>query len=99
MVKAKLDKIRIRVRIDWHSEGSMLAGTIAARCTGVSSHLEVESSEDPALIAALIHNAKAGCYAESALAEPVEITSSATLNGVPFDYAAHPKRPPRTPRG
>jgi uncharacterized OsmC-like protein len=39
MLKASLDKVRVRVRIDWYSEGSVLAGTIAARCTGMTTHV------------------------------------------------------------
>jgi uncharacterized OsmC-like protein len=95
MLKARLDKVRVRVRIDWYSEGSVMAGTIAARCTAMTTHVEVESADEPALIAALIHNARAGCYAEAAMAEPVEITASAQLNGEMLDLERHPKRPPR----
>lgn len=95
MLGASLDKVRVRLRIDWYSEGSVMAGTIAARCTGMTTHVEVESGDDPALIAALIHNARAGCYAEAAMAEPVEIKASAQLNGVPLDLERYPKRPPR----
>lgn len=94
MLDAHLDKVRVRLRIDWYSEGSVLAGTIAARCTGMTIHVEVESRDDPALIAALIQNARAGCYAEAAMAEPVEITASAQLNGEPLALDRYPKRPP-----
>ena len=96
MLGARLDKLRVHVRIDWSSEGSVKAGTIAARCHGMTSRIEVESPDDPALIAALIHNAREGCYAEAAVAEPVEIESSARLNGRPLDLTAYSKRPPRT---
>jgi uncharacterized OsmC-like protein len=96
MLGARLDKVRVRMRADWSSEGSVLAGTIAARCHGITSRIEVESPDDPALIAALIHNARAGCYAEATVAEPVTIEASAELNGEPLDLAAFPKRPPGT---
>ena len=95
MLRARLDALRVRVRIDWSSEGSVMAGTIAARCHGMTVRVEVDSPDDPALIAALIHNARAGCYAEAAIAEPVPIEASAQLNGEPLDLAAHPSRPPR----
>jgi uncharacterized OsmC-like protein len=94
MLKARLEGIRVHVRIDWSSEGSVLAGTIAARCHGMTCRIDVDSPDEPALVAALIHNARAGCYAEAALAEPVEIAASARLNGEPLDLSAHPKRPP-----
>jgi hypothetical protein len=94
MLKARLDKIRVHARIEWYSEGSIRAGTIASTCRGVRSHVEVESDDDPALIAALIHNARAGCYAEAALAQPVPIEASAALNGETLDLEAYPKKPP-----
>jgi hypothetical protein len=95
MLKAGLGKIRVHARIEWYSEGSVMAGTIASRCRGLRSRVEVESDEDPALIAALIHNARGGCYAEAALVEPVPVETQAVLNGEPLDLDAHPRKPPR----
>ena len=57
--------------------------------------VDVDSPEDPALIAALVHNARGGCYAEAAIAQPVPIEASAQLNDRPLDLDAHRKRPPR----
>lgn len=54
------------------------------------SCVELESDEDPALIAALIHNARGGCYAEAGLAEPVPVEAEAVLNGAPLDLDAYP---------
>jgi len=95
MLKARLDRIRVHARIEWYSEGSVMAGTIASRCRGVRTRVEIESDEDPALIAALIHNARGGCYAEAALAEPVPVDASAVVNGEPLALDAHPSKPPR----
>jgi hypothetical protein len=95
MLKAKVKRVRIQTRMSWYSEGSVMAGTISSRCTGAESHIEVDSDDDPALVAALIHNARGGCYAEAALKAPVEIRASATLNGSPLDVGAFPSRPPR----
>jgi hypothetical protein len=95
MLKANLKKIRVRVRLGWYSEGSVMAGTITSRCSRADSHIEVDSEEDPALIAALIQNARGGCYAEAALSDPLLVVSTAALNGRDFDYHAYPKRPSR----
>lgn len=94
MLKVTIDALRIRTRASWHSEGSVLAGTIASRCEGVESDIEIESPNDPALVAALVHSARGGCYAEAALTRPVQVTAAATLNGRPLDYARYPSRPP-----
>jgi hypothetical protein len=98
MLNARLDKIRVHASIEWYSEGSVMAGTITSKCRGVRSHVEVESDDDPALIAALIHNARGGCYAEAALSQAVPIEPSAALNGEALDLDAHPRKPPRRRR-
>ena len=95
MLKVELTAIKAHVKIHWTSSGSVMAGTISSTCHAAEMEVEVESPDDPALVAALVHAAKGGCYAESALLEPVAVTSSVTLNGEPFDYAAFPKKAKR----
>ena|SRR5438093_2815511 len=95
MLKAELTSLKVRVRASWHSQGSVMAGTIESACNGVEVELDVTSKESPALVAALIQNARAGCYAEAALTQPVKVESRATLNGDELDVASYPKRPPR----
>ncbi|HYZ03024.1 MAG TPA: hypothetical protein VFA92_16125 [Candidatus Binatia bacterium] len=95
MLEADLRSIEVRLRASWHSQGSVLAGTIESACTGVEVQLDVGSDESPALIAALIQNAKGGCYAEAALTQPVPVDARATLNGEELDVTSYPKRPPR----
>jgi hypothetical protein len=95
MLKANLRGIRVAVRMGWEQTGSVLAGTQSARCTHVETDLEIDSDEDEALIASVVHNAKDGCYAEVALRDPVALHSTVILNGRGFDYQAYPKRPPR----
>lgn len=95
MLKASLKRVRVRVAFTWYSEGSVLAGTIRSGCSGVASHLEIESDDDPALIAALVRNARGGCYAESTLRQEVEAETSTTLNGADLDVSAFPSKPPR----
>ena len=95
MLKVELTTITAHVKIHWTSSGSVMAGTISSKCHAAEMEVEVESPDDPALVAALVHAAKGGCYAESALLEPVPVTSSVTLNGEPFDYTTYPKKAPR----
>lgn len=95
MLKVRLRGLRIRTRIGWYSEGSVLAGTISSRCTGVETRIEIDSDDDPALIGALIQNARGGCYAEAALSQPLRVEATASLNGVPFGFEEFSSRPPR----
>jgi hypothetical protein len=95
MLKANIRSIKVRVRIGWEQTGSVLAGTQAARCSHLDTDLEIDSDDDEALIASVVHNAKDGCFAEVALREPVDLRSAVSLNGRSFDYQTFPKRPPR----
>lgn len=99
MLEARIDGIRVRVRIEWDQSGSLVGGTLVVRCTGVHSELEIHSPESPALIASVVHNAKAGCFAEAAMREAVEVSSDVRVNGSTFEYQAYPKRPPRRKGG
>jgi hypothetical protein len=95
MLRADLRSIKVRLRVSWHSQGSVLAGTIESACNGVDVTLDVESDESPELVAALIQNARGGCYAEAALTQPVPVAAYATLNGAELDVTSYPKKPPR----
>jgi hypothetical protein len=89
-----LKHVNVQVRGTWLRSGSVHAGTVTSRCTGVRTHLEIESGDDPALIAALVHNARGGCYAEAALAEPTPLDTVVTLNGQDFDCGRYSRKPP-----
>lgn len=92
MVKADIRAARAVVRVHFTSSGSVFAGTISSTCHAVETELVVESSDDPAKVAALVQNAEGGCYAQSALVEPVPVTNSVILNGEPLDYTSFPRR-------
>ena len=95
MLKANIASARCTVTIDLEAEGSVFAGTIASRCTGVRTEVEIESAESPELIAALLRNADEGCYIRAALRAPVTIASTFRLNGEDLAVADYPSSPPR----
>jgi len=92
MLKANFGDIRCEVTAHWTSDGSVFAGTITSKCHSIEITTEIESEDDPALIAAVVRNAEGGCYAEAALKEPVPLFKNVTLNGEAFDYEAYPRR-------
>lgn len=92
MLKVDFEKAACRVRAHWTSEGSVFAGTIGSRCHRVEIEFDIESDDEPARVAALIRNAKGGCYAEAMLKEPVPVQGTVRLNGEEFDYEAHPRK-------
>lgn len=90
MLKVALKKASCRVKAHWTSEGSVFAGTISSTCHWVETHVEVESDDDRARVAALIRNAEGGCYAQSALQRPVPVTGTVVVNGSALDYTEYP---------
>lgn len=92
MLKVELTSARCRVKATWQSYGSVFAGTIGSKCLGIESHLEVESDDDPARVAALIQNAEGGCYAQAAIVNPTPLTSNVSLNGAALEYKSYPSK-------
>ena len=91
-MKVHLSKVDVHVDGHFWRAGSVLNNTIEAGCDKLVVHFEVESDEDPALIAAVLRNSRKGCYVRGALGVPIEDTL--TVNGEPFDFDAYP-HPPR----
>ncbi len=87
MMKIEVRKARVYVGMRNKQEGSVLQGTVEARCLGIETRLDLESDEPPERIAALLRNAEHGCYTMQALLAPVEFTRSVRLNGAPFPNA------------
>ena len=83
-MKVKFGKIKGHVAIQFDLDGSVLAGTIKASTPKVVTSFEIESPDDPAKVAAVLRNARNGCWVRSAVAEPVAFEDSITLNGTAF---------------
>ena len=90
-MKVEFSRVSCRVRGHWTSEGSVFAGTISSVCHRIEIEFDIESGDDPARLAALIQNAKGGCYAEAMVREPVPVASAIRLNGQDFDYESYPR--------
>ena len=81
MMKVSISKARVHVAMRNKQQGSVLQGTVRASCLGIETRLELESDEPLERVAAVVRNAENGCFTMQALLEPVEISSSVTLNG------------------
>ncbi len=81
MLKVQIDRVRMKVRIHYRDEGSVLANTVQAQCVGVEAELQLESREDPAKVARVVHNAENGCFVHQALTNPVPVRGTVVLNG------------------
>ena len=81
-MKVSINKVKAHVSLHLELSGSVLEGSIQARVPRVETRFEVESAEDPDKVAAVLRNAKAGCYMRAALTAPVVIDDTTRLNGV-----------------
>ena len=81
MMKLKVKKASCHVEFDYMLSGSVLKGTVKTTWKGVSTRLDIDSEEPAAKIAALVRNAKGGCFAEWTLRNPVNVESTLEHNG------------------
>ena len=84
MMKIEVKNAKCAVRFRKFLGGSVLKGTVYNRWDGVDTHLSVECDAPPEKIAHLLKNAKAGCFAEGLITQPVPLTSTIDVNGRPF---------------
>lgn len=92
MLKVEFSDARVLVRAHWTSSGSVFAGTISSACHMLESHVELTSDDDPARVAALVRNARGGCYAEATVREPVQLHTTVKLNGEAFEFEQYPRK-------
>jgi uncharacterized OsmC-like protein len=82
-----ITKAECTVEMDWWSTGSLAHGTAKTGCRGVRSRFAIESTETPETIAAVIREAKDGCYVENLIRTGATIDAEINLNGVQIDTA------------
>jgi hypothetical protein len=81
MLKVTIGKMTMHVVTRFRVTGSVLQDTIDGEMIGAETTLEIESPDDPGLVARVIRNAERGCFVMQALLRPVPITSATVLNG------------------
>ncbi len=84
MMKMKVSDASCRVIFRKHLGGSVLKGTVFNRWESVDTFLKLDSNEPAEKLAHLIRNAKAGCFAEGLIVQPVPLHSHIEVNGRPF---------------
>lgn len=94
-LKIDVSAVKVGISASWGQRGGLWSGNIEGAVTDFVTRLEIESDAPPEQVAALVHNARASCFAETALRQAVDIRAAVMLNGVDFDYASYPKKPQR----
>ena len=84
MMKMQVSNASCRVVMRKHLGGSVLKGTVFNRWEGISTHLQLYSSEPQDKLEHLLKNAKAGCFAEGLITQQVPLHSHIEVNGADF---------------
>ena len=90
-MKTKIDKAKVFIKARFKSEGSVLRQTVQAEGVGFESRCELESTEAPEKVAAVMRNAENGCYVMQTILKPTPVERQCTLNGSAFDPQASGK--------
>lgn len=92
LMKVNITKVRAHIAIHFDLRGSVLAETIQAGCPKVVTSYDIESPDDQARVAAMLRNARNGCWVRAAVTNPVPFEDSITLNGQALSIDAFPPR-------
>ena len=84
LMKVNVTKVRAEASVNFDISGSVLAGSIKAGAPKVETRYEIESPDDPTKVAAMLRNAKNGCWVRAAVANPTPFEETLTLNGKSF---------------
>jgi hypothetical protein len=92
MMKTHVTKAKVFVKARFKSEGSVLRETVKAVGLGFETRCELQSSEAPEKVAAVIRNAENGCYVMQTILQPTPVERQFTLNGAAFDPDAYVRK-------
>ena len=79
--KVEFDHLSLVVTPRFEQTGSIGAGNATSRLVDVETKLELESSADEAVVAAVVAQAEKMCFLMDAIRNPRTVTATATLNG------------------
>ena len=83
----------------WSISGSIYRQTRTSTMDKIDTVLDVDSDDDPKLVAAVLRMASAGCYAEQAILHPVPINETVHVNGTDFRIDDYPAETIARPTG
>ncbi len=98
MLEVKITDATMEARGIWGTTGSAFLQTRTSHFSKLETTLELKSSSDPKLVAAVLRNASNGCHAEQAFRNPVPIEERVLVNGETFEIDAYPPEPIRRHR-
>ncbi len=85
-MKVDITSVKAHVAVHFGLQGSVLAGTIQASAPKVETSYEIESPDERDKVAAMLRNARNGCWVRAAVANPTPFEDKSTLNGQPIYF-------------
>ncbi len=85
-MKVEISSVKAHVAVHFGLQGSVLAGTIDASAPKVETSYDIESPDDKDKVAAVLRNARNGCWVRAAVANPTPFEDKSTLNGEPIYF-------------
>ena len=79
--KVEFDRVAMVVTPRFEQTGSIGAGNASSRFVDVDTKLELESSADEAVVAAIVDQAERMCFMMDVIRNPQTVNASTTLNG------------------
>lgn len=86
-----ITSVKAHIAVHFGLQGSVLAGTIQASAPKVETRYEIESPiahtpDGRERVAAMLRNARNGCWVRAAVAHPTPFEDHSTLNGEPIYF-------------
>ena len=85
LMKVTINSVSARVEAHFGLDGSVLAGTIQASAPKVVTSYEIDSPDPEERVAAVLRNARNGCWVRAAVANPTPFEDAIRLNGKRFE--------------
>ena len=79
-MQVDINSVKAHVEVYFGLEGPVLAGTIRAGAPKVETRYEIRSPDDRERVAAVLRNARNGCWVRAAAANPMLFEDKSTLN-------------------
>ena len=85
-MKVEISSVKAHVAVHFGLDGLVLADIIQASAPKVKTSYEIKSSDDPERMAAVLRNARNGCWVRPRLPIPPPFEDRPTLNGKPIFF-------------
>jgi hypothetical protein len=76
-----IESANVHIELDFSLRGSVIEGTVESNVSEVRSFFSITSNDPESLVREVVKLAKQGCFAESMIINPVNLSSTIILNG------------------